>query len=176
MSALAKLVPARVTASHVRYNASLDAGTLDIVSADGRPETYLLAAVRDAGGRTLGLRLLKLSDGAEHHVDLTSPGWAYDCPDALYRSGSPGGCRHVAALRQAAATLTNERKDRMTLRLLPYRCPECGEQLVLWDARTGETACPTCTRFVPVAAPAPETPDRRPLKRSAPQRRPKRAA
>jgi uncharacterized Zn finger protein (UPF0148 family) len=61
-------------------------------------------------------------------------------------------------------------------RLLPYRCPECGDQLILWDARTGETACPTCTRFLPTAAPVPAATGRELPRRTAPDRRRKRAA
>jgi uncharacterized Zn finger protein (UPF0148 family) len=55
-------------------------------------------------------------------------------------------------------------------RLLPYRCPDCGDQLILWDARTGETVCPTCTRFLPAAPPA-AVPGRRPPTASPPPSR-----
>jgi uncharacterized Zn finger protein (UPF0148 family) len=61
-------------------------------------------------------------------------------------------------------------------RLLPYRCPDCGDQLILWHARTGETVCPSCTRFLPTAAPSPATADRQPPERPAPDRRRRPAA
>jgi hypothetical protein len=98
------LTAVQVTAEHVAYNQTLGMGTLDIVAASGAAPTYLVFANRDRGC-LLGLRLLKLSDGARHDIDLTAAPWRCDCGDATHRPDRPGGCRHVAALRQAAEKL-----------------------------------------------------------------------
>src|SRR4051794_16387501 len=98
------LQPVRVTAQHVAYHRGLGLGTLDIVAEDGAVETYLLTAHRDRD-RLVGMRLVKLSSGAAHDVDLSASPWRCDCGDAVNRPGRPGGCKHVVALRQAAEAL-----------------------------------------------------------------------
>lgn len=53
-----------------------------------------------------GYRLRKVSTGDVHDVDCTPAwGWQCDCGDATFRPERPGGCRHVAALREALASL-----------------------------------------------------------------------
>ena len=56
-----------------------------------------------AGG---GWRLYRLAEGGGLKVyTIEADGWTCDCPDAVYRPGRPGGCRHVAALGAALAAL-----------------------------------------------------------------------
>jgi hypothetical protein len=64
-------------------------------------------------GRTVGMRLSRpVADGdgnataKQIDVDFTdSFGWRCDCEDATYRPNRPGGCKHVASLRQVAELL-----------------------------------------------------------------------
>jgi hypothetical protein len=105
------LLPARVTAEHVAYNRALGLGTLDIRAEGGGVETYLAFANRDAG-RLVGMRPVKLSDGATHDIDLTASPWRCDCGDATHRPDRPGGCRHVVALRHAAWQLREQGGNR----------------------------------------------------------------
>lgn len=100
------LQPVQVAVEHFVYNRTLGLGTLDIVAAD-TPETYLLTAHRDRD-RLLGMRFLKLSTGVSHDLDLTVTPWRCDCGDATHRPDRPGGCRHLAALRQAADQLRGQ--------------------------------------------------------------------
>jgi hypothetical protein len=57
------------------------------------------------GDRLLGLRLRKFG-GEEPAYDLPADLSSCDCPDRTYRAERPGGCRHMAALRQALPTVT----------------------------------------------------------------------
>jgi hypothetical protein len=42
-------------------------------------------------------------DEITEHYDLPKTLNSCDCPDAIYRSERPGGCKHQAALRQIKA-------------------------------------------------------------------------
>jgi len=67
---------------------------------------YLVTALgwpADQGGPgLLGYRLVK-HDGSIYDVDCrTAWGeWSCDCPDGTYCPERPGGCKHIAALRDA---------------------------------------------------------------------------
>lgn len=54
------------------------------------------------------------ADGAVYHIDAATRWgqWQCDCPDAVYRGERPGGCRHVAALRQALAKIATLNLER----------------------------------------------------------------
>jgi hypothetical protein len=56
------------------------------------------------GDRCLGFRLRKFG-GEEPPYDLPRDLSGCDCPDRSYRPERPGGCRHMAALRQALPTV-----------------------------------------------------------------------
>jgi len=99
------LAPANVTLGRLAYHRGRGVGVIDIVAADGSSQPYLMAAVRDANGKLLGVRLTKPADGAQHDVDMTVRPWRCDCPDAVRRPERPGGCKHVAALWLAAEQL-----------------------------------------------------------------------
>jgi hypothetical protein len=64
----------------------------------GEEAAHWLAAVF-TGGRCAGFRLRKLGGAGAYELprDLSS----CSCPDRAHRPGRPGGCRHMAALRQA---------------------------------------------------------------------------
>lgn len=83
------------------------------LSAEGYPGVLLIdqapylasivGALPPTGEPVLhGWRLVK-ADGTVYDIDCrTAWGqWQCDCPDATYRGERPGGCKHVAALRQA---------------------------------------------------------------------------
>jgi len=95
-----------VRIEHLAYNHALGMGTVDIVSEE-TTETYLVFANRD-GARLLGMRVVKMSTGVSHDIDMTTSPWRCDCGDATHRPNRPGGCRHVVALRQAAEQLRKE--------------------------------------------------------------------
>jgi hypothetical protein len=103
------LAPVTVSASFVgdaSRNDLLDgAAVLSIVSGDATDpgETpYWCLAVFD-GERCTGFRLTKFGSGEVYDLprDLSS----CDCPDHTYRPERSGGCRHMAALRQALPTV-----------------------------------------------------------------------
>src|SRR5689334_20118267 len=101
------LPPAEVTVGHLAYSRSLGVGTLDLVASDGRAEAYLLTALRVAG-RLVGMKMLKLSSGETHEVELAARPWRCTCGDATNRPDRPGGCKHVVALGLAAERLRAE--------------------------------------------------------------------
>ena len=77
---------------------------LGLIRIDGT--TYGLFAHR-THGRTDGIRLVKEEADADgvhaiYDVDFCAGRWSCDCPDATYRPGRPGGCKHAVALRAAA--------------------------------------------------------------------------
>jgi hypothetical protein len=69
----------------------------------GEEQAYWCQAVYD-GERCLGFRLRKFGSGEVYDVPRGLAGC--DCPDAVYRGGRPGGCRHQQALRQALPTVS----------------------------------------------------------------------
>ncbi len=81
------------------------AAVLAIVHGDhtDRDEmAYWCQAILDAG-RLVAFRLSKFVTGEQY--DLPADLSGCDCPDGIYRSERPGGCRHQAALRQALPTV-----------------------------------------------------------------------
>jgi hypothetical protein len=60
-----------------------------------------------AGGRCTGFRLTKLGTGEVYDLPRDLSGCS--CPDRKYKPGRPGGCRHMAALRQALPALGRPR-------------------------------------------------------------------
>ena|SRR5690349_6039640 len=78
---------------------------LSVVTGDDtdRDEcAYWCLAVYD-GDRCTGFRLTKFGTGEVY--DLPRDLGSCDCPDQTYRGERPGGCRHMAALRQALPTV-----------------------------------------------------------------------
>ena len=81
------------------------AAVLSIATGDDtdRDEAaYWCAALFD-GEKCVGFELRKFGGAEVYHLprDLSS----CDCPDHTYRPERPGGCRHMAALRQALPTV-----------------------------------------------------------------------
>jgi hypothetical protein len=70
----------------------------------GEEKAYWTQAIfeGDGGERCLGFRLTAFASGEV--VDLPRDLSSCDCPDRTYKR--PGGCRHMAALRQALPTVT----------------------------------------------------------------------
>jgi hypothetical protein len=104
------LQPVQVTARFVggatRQDVLDGAAVLSIVSGDATDidETaYWCKAVYD-GERCVAFRLIKFGDGEQYDLprDLSS----CDCPDRIYKSERPGGCKHMVALKQALPTVT----------------------------------------------------------------------
>src|SRR5262245_20073210 len=81
-------------------------GKPGVLSIDGLP--YLVSYVGElpAEGEPIvrGYQVVK-ADGTVYHIDTQTRWgqWQCDCADATYRGERPGGCKHVAALRQALA-------------------------------------------------------------------------
>lgn len=76
---------------------------LQITAHGKEPAFYFVTANKDKNGRLLGYRLVKI-DGLErtatYDVDVTTPHWTCDCPDATF-TDRPGGCKHIGGLRAA---------------------------------------------------------------------------
>lgn len=104
------LAPVSVTGRFVggasRQDVIDGAAVLAIESGDAtdRDESAYWVSAVYAAGACVGFALVKFGTGETYELprDLSSCG----CPDATYRPGRPGGCRHAAALRQALPTLT----------------------------------------------------------------------
>ncbi len=117
------LLPVQVTARFVggatRKDVLDGAAVLSIVSGDATDtdeSAYWCQAVYD-GDRCTGFRLTKF--GGHEVYDLPRDLSSCDCPDQTYRPERPGGCRHMAALRQALPTVTTpavRQPDRKTER------------------------------------------------------------
>jgi hypothetical protein len=98
------------------------AAVLSIVSGDAtdRDETAYWCRANFTGGVCIGFTLTKFATGEVYDLprDLSS----CDCPDQTYKGERPGGCKHMAALRQALPTVTGtapptpRRPDRKTER------------------------------------------------------------
>jgi hypothetical protein len=100
------LAPVRVSARFVggatRQDLLDGAAVLSIRDGDDEEAAYWCLAVFDAG-RCVSFRLVKFGTGEQYDLprDLSD----CDCPDRVYRPERPGGCRHMAALRQALPTV-----------------------------------------------------------------------
>jgi hypothetical protein len=75
---------------------------LEIARPEDTEDFYWCAYVVDAG-RVIGYQLCKFGTGEVYFLpaDLSE----CDCPDGVYRSARPGGCKHRVALRQALSPL-----------------------------------------------------------------------
>lgn len=115
------LVPVQVTGRFGSLTADLQAlrlGTAVLFLTDlttGEETLYWAKGVSE-GGILAGIVLEKL-DGGKHPdgymVRLKGENApACDCPDACYRPDRPGGCKHLAAVRQAVATLAADLRRR----------------------------------------------------------------
>ncbi len=105
------LLPVHVTAYFVggatRQDVLDNAAVLSITdTATGDEKAYWCAALFD-GERCTSFRLIAFASGEQYDLprDLSS----CDCPDQTYKSERPGGCRHMAALRQALPTVGKAR-------------------------------------------------------------------
>lgn len=70
--------------------------------ATGQEQAYWARALYD-GERCTGFRLAKLGTGEQYDLPRDLSGC--DCGDRTHRPERPGGCRHMAALRQALPTV-----------------------------------------------------------------------
>jgi len=103
------LAPADVTGRFpggaTRQDVIDGAAVLAIESGDAtdRDEKAYWCKAVYAGENCVGFTLTTFGTGERYGLprDLSS----CDCPDRKYRPGRPGGCRHMAALRQALPTL-----------------------------------------------------------------------
>jgi hypothetical protein len=98
-------VRARFVGGASRQEVIDGSAVLSIVSGDATDtdETpYWCQAIYD-GGRCVGFRLTKFATGEVYDLPRDLSGC--DCPDRTYRPERPGGCRHMAALRQALPTV-----------------------------------------------------------------------
>ena len=104
------LLPVQVAAYFVggatRQDVIDNAAVLSITDiATGDEKAYWCAAMFD-GERCLGFRLTAFASGEVYDLPRDLSGC--DCPDQTYKSERPGGCRHMAALRQALPTVARE--------------------------------------------------------------------
>ncbi len=104
------LLPVQVTGYFVggasRQDVIDNAAVLSITDqVTGEEKAYWTQAIFEgaAGERCLGFRLTAFVSGEVYDLprDLSS----CDCPDRTFKSERPGGCRHMAALRQALPTV-----------------------------------------------------------------------
>jgi hypothetical protein len=104
------LVAVQVTARFVggvtRQDVMDGAAVLSIVTGDetDRDESAYWCKALFEGERCTGFRLTKFGTGESYDVPRDLSGC--DCPDRSYRPDRPGGCKHIAALRQALPTIT----------------------------------------------------------------------
>ncbi len=101
------LAPVQVTGAFVAPPTDEDlligAAVLEI--DDGKElASYWLQANTDRGN-VVGWSLRRF--GSAEVYDLPASLDSCDCPDGLYRSERPGGCRHQVAVRQALAARPN---------------------------------------------------------------------
>jgi hypothetical protein len=101
-------VVARFVGGATRQDILDGAAVLFIATGDAtdRDECAYWCLALYEGERCTGFRLTKFGTGEVYDVprDLSS----CDCPDRTYRPERPGGCRHMAALRQALPTVAKE--------------------------------------------------------------------
>ena len=105
------LLPVSVTGYFVggasRQDVIDNAAVLSITDqVTGEEKAYWTQAIFEGAGgdRCVGFRLTAFVSGEVYDLprDLSS----CDCPDRTFKSERPGGCRHMAALRQALPTVT----------------------------------------------------------------------
>lgn len=105
------LLPVSVSARFVggarRADVLDGSAVLSIVAGDAtdRDESAYWCLAVFQGERCTGFQLTKFGSGEVYDLprDLSS----CDCPDHTYRGERPGGCKHMAALRQALPIVTN---------------------------------------------------------------------
>ena len=110
-SARKPLAPVQVTGSLIT---GLGTGLADLFDGcaileidDARELTsYWCSASTDVEGRITGLHIQKFATGEKYDLPATLDDC--DCPDAIYRSHRPGGCRHQVALRQALVSVVRD--------------------------------------------------------------------
>jgi hypothetical protein len=76
------------------------------IEGDGKLDSYWVTLNVSPDGHIAGVRVQRFATGQRY--DLPADLSSCDCPDQLYRSERPGGCKHMVALRQA---LVNVAKD-----------------------------------------------------------------
>ena len=102
------LLPVSVRAFFVgdasRQDVIDNAAVLSIIDAATNAEKAYWCAAIFEGENCIGFRLTAFLSGEAYDLprDLSS----CDCPDRTFKSERPGGCRHMAALRQALPTVT----------------------------------------------------------------------
>jgi hypothetical protein len=91
---------ARFVAGATPEGLAAGAAILSVTEADTGKATCYWCEARPAGG----FRLRKFGGGGPH--DLPGDLSGCTCADRTHRPDRPGGCRHMAALRQALPALT----------------------------------------------------------------------
>jgi hypothetical protein len=95
-------VRARFVAGATPEGFAAGAAILSIRDGDGE-SCYWCEALPGAGGQCVGYRLRKFGGGQPHELPGDLSGCT--CADRTHRPDRPGGCRHMAALRQALPAL-----------------------------------------------------------------------
>jgi hypothetical protein len=98
---------ARFVGGATRQDILDGAAVLSITAGDDsdRDETAYWCLAVFQGERCTGFRLTKFGTGEVYDLPRDLSGC--DCPDQTYRPERPGGCKHMAALRQALPTVSN---------------------------------------------------------------------
>ena len=97
----------QVTGALITGLADLFDGCAILEIDDARELTsYWCSASTDVQGRIAGLHLQKFATGEKYDPPATLDDC--DCPDAIYRSVRPGGCKHQVALRQALVSVVRD--------------------------------------------------------------------
>jgi hypothetical protein len=76
------------------------------IESEGRIESYWTTLHISPDGHIAGLRLQKFATGEKYDLPADLDGC--DCPDAIYRSEQPSGCKHQQALRQALVSVARD--------------------------------------------------------------------
>jgi hypothetical protein len=98
-------VVARFVGGAARQDVLDGSAVLSVSTGDDtdRDETAYWCLALYEGDRCTGFRLTKF--GTDEVYDLPRDLSSCDCPDQTYRPERPGGCKHIAALRQALPTV-----------------------------------------------------------------------
>lgn len=76
------------------------------IESEERLEPYWCGLIIDpTTGKISGVKLQRFGCGARYELPATLDDCS--CPDAIYRSERPGGCKHQEALRQALLSVAN---------------------------------------------------------------------
>jgi hypothetical protein len=78
--------------------------------SDSDTRVYWLQAHTDQCGHVTSFRLTKFGTGEAH--DLPADLSSCSCGDNTFRPERPGGCRHMAALRQALLAVADRKTER----------------------------------------------------------------